>query len=282
MSAGAKACDMAGGMADKAAQAGPAGGGNIYECDAVSLELFPHGQRRLIIDQLSLDVRAGEFLTIVGSSGTGKSTLLRLLGGLMPASSGAIRFRGAAVTGAPSGVVVVFQDYSNALLQWRSVARNVALGIEGKLDRAEIDRRVRQSLQMVGLEKNAKDHPWQLSGGMQQRVQIARALALNPDVMLMDEPFGALDAMTKASLQDEVLQVHARTATSFVFITHYIEEAVYLGDRVVVLAGPPGRIHKIVEIALPRPRDQMRTRQSAEFLNYRAELHAAVLRAGGH
>ena len=286
MSAGAKADDIAGGMAgdmaDKATEAAAAGGGNIYECDAVSLELFPHGQRRLIIDQLSLDVRAGEFLTIVGSSGTGKSTLLRLLGGLMPASSGAIRFRGTAVTSAPSGVVVVFQDYSNALLQWRSVARNIALGIEGKLDQAEIDRRVRQSLQMVGLEKNAKDHPWQLSGGMQQRVQIARALALNPDVMLMDEPFGALDAMTKASLQDEVLQVHARTGTSFVFITHDIEEAVYLGDRVVVLAGPPGRIHKIVEITLPRPRDQIRTRQSAEFLNYRAELHAAVLSAGGH
>jgi ABC-type nitrate/sulfonate/bicarbonate transport system ATPase subunit len=286
MSASAKADDiasgMAGDMADKATEAAPAGGGNIYECDAVSLELFPRGQRRLIIDQLSLDVRAGEFLTIVGSSGTGKSTLLRLLGGLMPASSGAIRFRGAAVTSAPSGVVVVFQDYSNALLQWRSVARNVALGIEGKLDQAEIDRRVRQSLQMVGLEKNAKDHPWQLSGGMQQRVQIARALALNPDVMLMDEPFGALDAMTKASLQDEVLQVHARTGTSFVFITHDIEEAVYLGDRVVVLAGPPGQIHKIVEITLPRPRDQIRTRQSAEFLNYRAELHAAVLSAGGH
>jgi NitT/TauT family transport system ATP-binding protein len=267
---------------EKGADVAPVNGSNIYECDAVSLELFPHGQRRLIIDRLSLNVRAGEFLTIVGSSGTGKSTLLRLLGGLVPASSGTIRFRGTAVTEAPTGVVVVFQDYSNALLQWRSVARNVALGIEGKLDKAEIDRRVRQSLQMVGLERNAKDHPWQLSGGMQQRVQIARALALKPDVMLMDEPFGALDAMTKATLQDEVLQVHERTGTSFVFITHDIEEAVYLGDRVIVLAGPPGRIHKIVQISLLRPRDQMRTRQSAEFLNYRAQLHAAVLSAGGH
>jgi NitT/TauT family transport system ATP-binding protein len=264
------------------AELAPANAGNIYECDAVSLELFPHGQRRLIIDRLSLNVRAGEFLTIVGSSGTGKSTLLRLLGGLVAASSGTIRFRGGAVTGAPSGVVVVFQDYSNALLQWRSVARNVALGIEGKLDRAEIDTRVRQALQMVGLEQNASDHPWQLSGGMQQRVQIARALALKPQVMLMDEPFGALDAMTKATLQDEVLKVHRQTGTSFVFITHDIEEAVYLGDRVIVLAGPPGRIHKTVDIALPRPRDQIRTRQSPEFLQYRAEIHAAVRSAGGH
>jgi NitT/TauT family transport system ATP-binding protein len=256
--------------------------GNIYECDNVSLELFPHGERRLIIDRLSLDLRTGEFLTIVGSSGTGKSTLLRLLGGLVPATSGTVRFRGNAVTGAPNGVVVVFQDYSNALLQWRSIARNVALGIEGKLDKAEIDRRVRQSLQMVGLERNALDHPWQLSGGMQQRVQIARALALKPDVMLMDEPFGALDAMTKSSLQDEILKVHKQTGTSFVFITHDIEEAVYLGDRVIVLAGPPGRIHQTVPIALPRPRDQMYTRQSSEFLDYRAEIHAAVLGAGGH
>jgi NitT/TauT family transport system ATP-binding protein len=260
----------------------PTGGGNIYECDNVSLELFPHGERRLIIDRLSLDLRAGEFLTIVGSSGTGKSTLLRLLGGLVPATGGSIRFRGQAVTGAPTGVVVVFQDYSNALLQWRSIARNVALGIEGKLDKAEIDRRVRQSLQMVGLERNALDHPWQLSGGMQQRVQIARALALKPDVMLMDEPFGALDAMTKSSLQDQILKVHEQTGTSFVFITHDIEEAVYLGDRVIVLAGPPGRIHQTVPIALPRPRDQMYTRQSAEFLDYRAAIHAAVLGAGGH
>ena len=140
-------------MAEKAAD-GALAGGNIYECDAVSLELFPHGQRRLIIDRLSLNVRAGEFLTIVGSSGTGKSTLLRLLGGLVPATSGAIRFRGAAVTGAPSGVVVVFQDYSNALLQWRSVARNVALGIEGRLDKARDRLRgCAQSLQMVGLGK---------------------------------------------------------------------------------------------------------------------------------
>jgi NitT/TauT family transport system ATP-binding protein len=256
--------------------------GNIYECDAVSLELFPHGKPRLIIDRLSLNVRAGEFLTIIGSSGTGKSTLLRLLGGLVPATGGAIRFRGTAVTGAPTGVVVVFQDYSNALLQWRTVARNVALGIEANLDKAEVETRVRQSLQMVGLEKNAFDHPWQLSGGMQQRVQIARALALKPQVMLMDEPFGALDAMTKASLQDEVLKVHQQTGTSFVFITHDIEEAVYLGDRAIVLAGPPGRIHKTVDITLPRPRDQMRTRQSPEFLQYRADLHAAVLDAGGH
>jgi NitT/TauT family transport system ATP-binding protein len=116
---------------------------------------------------------------------------------------------------------------------------------------------------------------------MQQRVQIARALALRPDVLLMDEPFGALDAMTKAALQDELLRVHARTGTSFVFITHDIEEAVYLGDRVVVLGGPPGRIDRIVPVALPRPRDQIETRQMPEFLRHRLDIHAAVLDAAG-
>jgi NitT/TauT family transport system ATP-binding protein len=252
---------------------------HIFACDNVSLELFSQGAPRRIIDRLSLGVRAGEFLSIVGSSGTGKSTLLRLLGGLVAASSGTVRFRESLVTGAPEGVVVVFQDYSNALLQWRCVADNVALGIEGKLNRTEVERRVSEALQMVALERNAADYPWQLSGGMQQRVQIARALALKPQVMLMDEPFGALDAMTKATLQDEVLRVHRHTGTTFVFITHDIEEAVYLGDRVVVLAGPPGRIHKIVPIALPRPRHQIETRQTPEFLSYRAEIHEAVVKA---
>ena len=210
-----------------------------------------HGGVAASSKSITLDVRRGEFLTIVGASGTGKTTLLRLLGGLTPASSGDILFRGKPVDGPPDGVVVVFQDYSHALLQWRTVASNVALGLEGRLEPASAQGARGTALEMVGLERCADDHPWQLSGGMQQRVQIARALALQPDVMLMDEPFGALDAMTKATLQDELLRVHARTGTSFVFITHDIEEAVYLGDRVVVLGGPPGRIHKIVSIDLP-------------------------------
>jgi NitT/TauT family transport system ATP-binding protein len=265
-------------MADR----GPPDSKNIFECRDVSLELFSYGTPRQIIDRLSLTVYAGEFLTVVGSSGTGKTTLLRLLGGLVQATGGSVRFRGVAVTGPPEGVVLVFQDYSNALLQWRSVARNVALGIEGKLEIAEVDKRVSQALRMVALERNATDYPWQLSGGMQQRVQIARALALKPDVMLMDEPFGALDAMTKAALQDEVLRVHSQIKTTFIFITHDIEEAVYLGNRVIVLSGPPGRIHKVVPISLERPRDQIATRQTPEFLRYRAEIHDAVVTAGGH
>jgi NitT/TauT family transport system ATP-binding protein len=254
---------------------------SIITAAAVGLELGYQGQRRCILDGISLDVKRGEFVTIVGASGTGKTTLLRILGGLQKATSGTVCFRGQPVTEPPDGAVVVFQDYSHALLQWRSVARNVALGLEGRLGGAARDERVREALQMVGLEKNAGDYPWQLSGGMQQRVQIARALALRPEAMLMDEPFGALDAMTKAALQDEVLRVHAQTETSFVFITHDIEEAVYLGDRIAVLGGPPGRIHKIVEVALPRPRNQIETRQMPEFLRCRLEIYDAIMAASG-
>jgi NitT/TauT family transport system ATP-binding protein len=253
----------------------------IFECRGVGLELQHAGERRVIVEDISFDLRRGEIFTIVGASGTGKTTLLRILGGLVAATSGSIRFQDKPIDGPPDGVVVVFQDYSHALLQWRTVARNVALGVEGHLQGAERRQRVTDALKLVGLEKNAGDYPWQLSGGMQQRVQIARALALQPAVLLMDEPFGALDAMTKASLQDEILRVHRQTGTTFVFITHDIEEAVYLGDRVAVLGGSPGRIHKTVAIELPRPRRQVETRQSARFLEFRSELYDAITGAYG-
>ncbi len=261
-------------------EGGGPGAGNVFECRDVGLALPHHGERRSIVEGIAFDIRRGEFFTIVGASGTGKTTLLRILGGLVPATSGTVSFEGKPIEGPPEGVVVVFQDYSHALLQWRTVARNVALGLEGRMQGAQLEERVAEALQMVGLEKNAFDFPWQLSGGMQQRVQIARALALHPEVLLMDEPFGALDAMTKATLQDELLGVHARTGTSFVFITHDIEEAVYLGDRIAVLGGPPGTIHKTVSIDLGRPRDQIRTRQLPQFLRYRQELHEAIVVSG--
>jgi NitT/TauT family transport system ATP-binding protein len=184
--------------------------------------------------------------------------------------------KGQVPTGPPEDVVIVFQDYANALLQWRTVAGNVAFGIERKLKRSQCAERIGDALDLVGLSKRADDFPWQLSGGMQQRLQIARALALRPAVMLMDEPFAALDAMTKAGLQDELLRLRERTRTSFVLVTHDIEEAVYLGDRVAVLNGSPGRIEKIVSIDLPAPRDQILTRQLPQFLAYRYGLHKAI------
>jgi NitT/TauT family transport system ATP-binding protein len=225
---------------------------------------------------ISLDIHRGELLTIVGPSGTGKTTLIRVLGGLAPCTSGSVRINGQEIAGPPEGVVIVFQDYSHALLQWRTVFNNVALGIEGRIKAPELRSRVLDTLQLVGLENNAGDYPWQLSGGMQQRVQIARALAVRPAVLLMDEPFAALDAMTKASLQDQLLRVRQETACSIVFITHDIEEAVYLGDRIAVINGAPGRIERTFDVTLPKPRDQVMTRQLPEFLRFRYAVHQAI------
>jgi NitT/TauT family transport system ATP-binding protein len=248
----------------------------VFECRSASVVLSLSTGPRPIISEIDLEVREAEFLSIVGPSGTGKTTLLRVLGGLLRPTSGEVRVKGRVMTGPPEDVVIVFQDYGNALLQWRNVADNVAFGIERKLPRRECADRVNDALSLVGLLERAGDYPWQLSGGMQQRVQIARALALRPAVMLMDEPFAALDAMTKAGLQDELLRLRDRTRTSFVFITHDIEEAIYLGDRVAVLNGSPGRIEDVVPIELANPRDQVMTRQLPEFLSYRYRLHKAI------
>jgi NitT/TauT family transport system ATP-binding protein len=248
----------------------------LFSCSGVSVSL-PHalGDRN-ILDGISIDVRRSEVLTIVGPSGTGKTTLIRVLGGLQRATSGSVRINGRDLTGPPEEVVIVFQDYSHALLQWRTVAHNVAFGLEGHVDPAEIEARVRDVLRLVKLEKNADDYPWQLSGGMQQRVQIARALAVRPSVLLMDEPFAALDAMTKASLQDELHRVRDETGTSIIFVTHDIEEAVYLGDRIAVITGSPGRIRRTFDIDLPKPRDQIVTRQMPAFLEFRYAVHQAI------
>lgn len=248
----------------------------VFACRSASVSLPLRGGLRPIIADISLDLRQAEFLSIVGPSGTGKTTLLRMLGGLLPPTSGSVLAHGKELSGPPEGVVIVFQDYGNALLQWRSVAANVAFGIERTLPRAQCAQRVREALAMVNLLERADDYPWSLSGGMQQRVQIARALALQPSVLLMDEPFAALDAMTKAGLQDELLRLRDKTKASFVFITHDIEEAVYLGDRVAVLNRSPGRIEEIIDIDLPQPRNQITTREMPEFLAYRHRLHRAL------
>ena len=248
----------------------------VFSCRDAAVDVAHRSGPRRVLDRISLELRRGELLAVVGPSGTGKTTLLRLLGGLTPCTQGTVQVNGRPIDGPPDGVVIVFQDYSHALLQWRTVARNVAFGLEGKLPRDAIDARVQDALRLVRLDAHRGDHPWQLSGGMQQRVQIARALALRPAVLLMDEPFGALDAMTKAALQDELLRVRDATGSSIVFVTHDIEEAVYLGDRVAVITGTPGRIVRTVAVDLPKPRDQIATRQLPRFLELRYLLHQAI------
>ncbi len=247
----------------------------MISCDDLAVTLPGATGPVHILRGVRLTVAKGEFVSVLGTSGSGKTTLLRVLGGLQQATGGRVSCDGKDITGPPEGVVTVFQDYAHSLLPWRTVRRNVALGIE-KLDRSERDTRVDDALGMVGLRDRANEYPWRLSGGMQQRVQIARALAMRPRVLLMDEPFGALDAMTKASLQDQLQQVQELTGTTVVFVTHDVEEAVYLSDRLVVLNGSPADIGLSLDVPIPRPRDQIATKERADYLELRHRVYEAL------
>jgi len=205
------------------------------------------------LQAVSFAMRAGEFLSIVGPSGCGKSTALKMLAGLLPRSSGDIRLAGKPVMGPPDGVGIVFQ--SPVLLAWRDVLANVMLQIEvRRLPRARFEARARDLIRMVGLAGFETRRPWELSGGMQQRVSICRALVHDPDLLLMDEPFGALDAMTRETMNLELQRIWATTGKTVLFVTHSIPEAVFLSDRVLVMTERPGRVAAIYDIALPRPR----------------------------
>jgi len=226
-----------------------------------------------ILDSISFDVAPEEFLCLVGPSGCGKTTLLRVAAGLIRPQQGEARFDGRMIERPTPELAIVFQDYSRALLPWRTVAGNVALALEARgAPRAGRADEVKRLLGVIGLGGHAEKFPLQLSGGMQQRVQIARALAQRPRLMLMDEPFGSLDAMTRQSLQDEIARLCKAERQTVVFVTHDLEEAIYLGDRVVALKANPGRVVEIIDIALPRPRDQLTTREHPKFLEYRHRL----------
>ena len=237
----------------------------------------PGARQRTILANIDLDVREGEFLCIVGASGSGKTSLLRILAGLLRPTGGEARFRGQAIGGPSRDRAIVFQDYSKALLPWRTVSANVALGLESRgVPRDAQAPIVEELLLRMGLAHAKEQYPSQLSGGMQQRVQIARCLAQAPQILLMDEPFGALDALTRQALQDEILFLTAEKQITAVFITHDLEEAIYLGDRVVVLGGSPASIMATVEIDLPRPRNQLTTREDARFLAHRHRLFSLL------
>jgi NitT/TauT family transport system ATP-binding protein len=229
------------------------------------------GREVVALQDITLDVHSGEFLVIVGPSGCGKSTLLDLLGGLAKPTEGSILVNGEAVTGPALDRGIVFQQY--ALLPWRTAQGNVEFGLEAKgIGRRERPQLARDFLDLVGLAGFADRYPHELSGGMKQRVAIARSLAFDPDILLMDEPFAALDAQTRDGLQDELLRIWEKTGKTIVFITHGIEEAVYLGQRVAVMTSRPGRIKTVVDIPLTARSATEDLRSDPEFVHYRHEI----------
>jgi NitT/TauT family transport system ATP-binding protein len=230
------------------------------------------------LQDITFDVRRGEFACVVGPSGAGKTTLLRCLAGLMPPTSGDALFEGAPLRSVPQGIGVVFQDYGRSLYPWLSVERNVDLPLRVRgVRRAARADRVAEVLASVGLADAGAHYPWQLSGGMQQRVAIARALAYRPDLLLMDEPFASVDAQTRFELEDLILRVREEFGVTVVFVTHDIDEAVYLADRVIAISKSPGVVTEVVDITLPRPRDQFATKRDPAFARYREHLLSLVM-----
>ena len=230
------------------------------------------GARELVVlDSIDLEIPAGEFLVVVGPSGCGKSTMLDLLGGLTRPSSGRILLDGQPVAGPGLDRGIVFQQY--ALLPWRTAQGNVEFGLEATgVPRRQRATRAREYLALVGLEGFEDRHPHELSGGMRQRVAIARSLAYDPDVLLMDEPFAALDAQTRESLQDELLRIWEHTGKTVVFITHGIDEAVYLGQRVAVMTSRPGHLKQVVPIELGTRDEGLDLRSSPQFARHRHQI----------
>lgn len=229
------------------------------------------GNKLDVLKDINLDIRQGEFVCIVGASGCGKSTLLRIIGGLETYEEGMVEIDGVPITGTGLDRGMAFQE--PRLFPWLNIAENVSYGISNdvkkQLGKSGVKERVQQFLKLVNLEGFEKAYPKQLSGGMQQRVSIARALIENPKMLLMDEPFGALDALTRISMQNETLRIWQEEKTTMVLVTHDIDEAVYLADRVIVLSSRPGSLRKIVKVDLPRPRK----RTSINFTEIRRQIY---------
>jgi NitT/TauT family transport system ATP-binding protein len=231
------------------------------------------------IGDVSFEVEKHEFVCIVGPSGCGKTTLLKCIAGLLHPTSGHSTVNGRTVDSPPSDLAVVFQDYSRSLFPWLTVRKNVSLPLR-RLSSRDRAAAVERALESVGLQRFRDHYPWQLSGGMQQRVAIARALAYRPRVLLMDEPFASVDALTRSELEDLVLRVRTEFEGTVLLVTHDIDEAVYMADRVIILSRPPSTIQEILSIPLPRPRQQIATKQTPEFASYRTKVYRQIVEHG--
>ncbi|WP_069812425.1 ABC transporter ATP-binding protein [Streptomyces sp. TP-A0874] len=235
------------------------------------------GRRVEAIGDITFSVARGEFACIVGPSGAGKTTLLKCLAGLLSPTAGEVRVDGNPVTGPPPGMAVVFQEYGRSLFPWKTVRQNVDLPLRQKgLSKERREQLVSESLAAVGLADSGHSYPWQLSGGMQQRVAIARAIAYEPQVLIMDEPFAAVDAQTRADLEDLVRSLWQSLGITTLFVTHDIDEAVYLGERVLVLSASPTHVLDDVRIDLPADRDQVTSRSTPEFAELRTRVHSGI------
>ncbi|MEU6143560.1 ABC transporter ATP-binding protein [Streptomyces sp. NPDC047081] len=235
------------------------------------------GRRVEAVRDLTFTVEAGELVCLVGPSGCGKTTLLKCVGGLLTPTAGRVTLADKPVSGPPPGMAFVFQEYGRSLFPWMRVAENIELPLKQKdLTRSRRRELVADALESVGLTDAAGAYPWQLSGGMQQRVAIARALAYEPDVLLMDEPFAAVDAQTRADLEDLVRRLWRERGMTILFVTHDIDEAVYLGERVVVLSASPTVVQEQLKVDLPDERDQLHTRVAPRFAELRTHVYEQI------
>ena len=232
------------------------------------------------IRDISFSMRRGELVCIVGPSGCGKTTLLKCIAGLLRSTEGTVELDGKKVAGPPPNMALVFQEYGRSLYPWLTVRANVELPLKHKkLSKQQRDQLIDDALEAVGLEHAAKSYPWQLSGGMQQRVAIARAVAYQPEVLIMDEPFAAVDAQTRADLEDLVRRLHLERGMSILFVTHDIDESVYLGERVIVLSKSPTWVQEDLAIDLAPERDQISTRALPRFTELRTHVYEQIQRA---
>jgi NitT/TauT family transport system ATP-binding protein len=251
----------------------------LVDAESITHQYTTKAGTRTVLNDISFTVAAGEFVCIVGPSGVGKTTILRIIAGLQRPTSGTVRINGHALAGPTSDVGLVFQDYSRSLMPWMSVRNNVTLPLRGRRTKDERASLAEAALAEVGLLSHQQSKPWQLSGGMQQRVAIARALAFGAPLLLMDEPFASVDAQTRSELEDLTLRVRADSGQAVLLITHDIDEAIYLSDRIIVLGGSPASVVTEVMVPFGRNRDQLATKGLPAFGKIRTEVHTLIQQA---